>query len=292
MQINQALELAIKELKNAGIQSAVLDAEVLLCHNLKPPLNPLLGKEGKDKAWFYSNLDYELSKLEESKYKKYISRRAKSEPVAYIINKKEFYGLDFYVNKNVLIPRPETELLVEECLKICKNASQRVQVVVEIGTGSGCVAIAVAKNLSVNIIATDISNKTLRVAKKNAKIHKVDNKIKFIKNDLLSGIKNIKPDIVIANLPYLTPVQYKNNPDLKYEPKNALVGGIDGLEYIKKLLQQISKLKYKPKYVLLEIDPEQKSKIKKIPFGIGKVKIKFVKDLNGRDRVVVVKLVF
>jgi len=301
MQINQVLKLAIEKLEKNNIKSAQLDAEILLS-------NILL----KNKTFLCSNPEYELSKKQEDKFKKYISHRAKNEPVAYIINKKEFYGLEFYVNKNVLIPRPETELLVEECLKICKNASQRTQTILEIGTGSGCVIISILKTPArlamqgiagrqltkhkIKYIATDVYGRTLRIAKRNAKIHGVNKKIKFIKSNLLDKIQDsrfmIQKYILIANLPYITPIQYKNNPDLKYEPKDALVGGVDGLDYIKKLLQQVSKLEHKPKYVLLEIDPGQKSKIKKILLGIGKVKIKFVKDLNGRDRVVVVKLVF
>ncbi len=291
MQIHQALKWAAKELGDKKIFSAFLDAEVLLSKVIR-----------KDKAFLYSHPEYKLSKNQESKFRKYILRRAKREPIAYIIQQKEFYGLDFYVNKNVLIPRPETEILVEEALNvfmILRNIIKTKKIhILEIGTGSGCIIISLLKNLSnfksrISGIATDTSKKALRIARQNAKSHQVMNKIKFLQGNLMEPAKHKKIDILIANLPYLMPEQYKNNLDLKYEPKNALVAGKDGLLIINKLFNQLADLSYisgyAPKYILLEIDPGQKEKIKKIAQEkFKKAKIKFVKDLAGKDRIIVI----
>jgi len=224
MQINNLLFWAIKK-------TTALDAEVLLSHTLNKP-----------KSFLYTYPEKKLTQAQVRKYKSLISRRAKHEPVAYITGHKEFYGLDFYVNQHTLIPRPETEALVE---KIIKNKD--IHSIADIGTGSGCIAIALAKNNpKLNIYAIDISSKALTVARKNAKAHKVKN-ITFKQGNLLEPIKNIKLDAIVANLPYLSEKVYKKNyQHLKYEPKQALYAGKDGLDYYKKLLKQINKLKHKP----------------------------------------------
>ncbi|MBU4482316.1 peptide chain release factor N(5)-glutamine methyltransferase, partial [Patescibacteria group bacterium] len=172
MQINQALKFAIKDKKLSN-----LDAEVLLCFVIK-----------KDKAFIYSHPEFELNKTQENKFKKFIARRIQGEPVAYVTEHKEFYGLDFLVNKNVLIPRPETEILVEESLTrlrslktLCRSLLRQgyggqaggQAFVLEIGTGSGCIIISIIKRimnyeLGIKGFATDISKKALNVAIKNS----------------------------------------------------------------------------------------------------------------------------
>ena len=269
MDIKSALMWAIKILNKNNIKSAQLDAEVLLYNTLN-----------KNKTFLYSHPEFELTKKQIKKYKKYILRKAQNEPVAYILNKKEFYGLNFFVNKHVLIPRPETELIVDEALKL-KNISK----ILEIGTGSGCISVSLAKNLNnKKYLATDISKKALKVAKKNAKKNKVPDDIDFIKSDLLNNkkIQKFNSDIIIANLPYL-PEKYKSEVDknIFFEPQDALWSGKDGLNHYKKFFKQIKKYNLKPKYVFIEIDPNQTEKLKKT-FGN---KISFIKDLNNKERI-------
>jgi release factor glutamine methyltransferase len=285
MLINQALKQAIIHLKNIS-KTPSLDAEVLLSFVLK-----------KDRAYLFAHLDKELTKTQHSRYKKLISRRKKCEPVAYITNHKEFYGLDFYVNKNVLIPRPETELAVETVLDIInvkKKRSNNLNIA-DVGTGSGCIAISLAKNLpKTKLHAADISNKALNIAKINAKNHKVLSRIKFYHGNLLSPIsKKTKFDIIIANLPYLSEKQYKETKKdvKKYEPKSALVAQKQGMDLYIKLLNQIPNYIKKEGYILFEIDPSFENKIileaVKI-LKINKNKIKRRPDLFGKDRVLII----
>ncbi len=275
MKICQILKFAIEKKKLSN-----LDAEVLLCFVIQ-----------KNKAFIYSYPEFELSKIQENKFKKFIKQRIKKKPVAYIIGKKEFYSLDFLINKNVLIPRPETEILVQESLKLLEK-NKNIKNIIEIGTGSGCLIISLAKNIkNKKFYATDISKQALSIAKKNAENNNIKNKIKFIKSDLLKNLNiNFTNSILIANLPYL-PNKYKKqvSKDLFFEPQKALYAGKDGLFFISKLLKQISKLKNKPKYILLEFDSSQKNEIKKtVQKLLGKINIKFIKDLAGRNRVVII----
>ncbi|MEK7653389.1 MAG: HemK/PrmC family methyltransferase, partial [Patescibacteria group bacterium] len=192
MTINKTLQTATKKLKRAKMPSAELDAEVLLSCAVKKP-----------KEFLFTHPEYQLNKKQEQKFNRFISCRAKGEPVAYLIGHKEFFGLDFVVNKNVLIPRPETELLVEEVINFVKKTiSHKPYAIYDVGTGSGNIAIALAKNLPrAKIIATEKSAKALIMAKKNTRLNKV--KIDFYRGDLLTPVKNKKIDVVVANLPYL-----------------------------------------------------------------------------------------
>jgi len=282
MKIRQALIWGAKELKN--LKSSALDAEVLLSYVLK-----------KDKSWLLANLDKDLSEKQLTKFKKTIFQRKKGVPVAYITGHKEFYGLDYYVDKNVLIPRPETELLVEEALKL-KNEPK----ILEMGTGSGCVIISMivsskpkhqnlwcqGKQLTDNkYYASDISIGALKIARKNARKHKV--RIHFIKSNLFQKIpKDTKFDIIIANLPYLDPKWIKG--ELKYEPKMALDGGLKGVKIIDKFLKKATSYLSKNGIILMEIDPRQTKFIKnKAKKYLPNKKIFFKKDLSKNNRVVI-----
>lgn len=232
MTIKQALKQAAQKLAAAGIDSSALDADILLSFVLKKP-----------KEFLYTYPEKILTKNQLTRFNQLINRRAKHEPVAYLTQHKEFFGLDFYVDKNVLIPRPLTESLVEQ---VIKEVGNKKVVIADIGTGSGCIAIALKKHLpQATIYATDISAAALLVAKKNARKHRV--KIKFLQGNLLEPLKNKKIDIIVANLPYLNKNQIKN--ELTFEPKIALLGG---KKYIKELLRQAKKLKYQPKKIFLE----------------------------------------
>jgi release factor glutamine methyltransferase len=290
MTIKQLLQYSNK------IISARLDAEVILSFVINKP-----------KEFIYTYPEHKLTKGQEKKFVNLIKRRSKGEPVAYLVGKKEFYGRDFFVNKDVLVPRPETEFLVEECKsKIAKiQKYKNMRIIAEIGTGSGCIAVTLAKEiLDAKIIATDICEKALKVAKINARQHKVLSRIKFYKGSLLEPIENQKIDILIANLPYgwnewnpaVREQRGKNNCSmetigLKFEPSKALFTEEKGLKLYRLLLEQISELKDKPKLILFEIDPRQKNEIKKLTDQILlKFKSSFIKDLAGRVRVIKISM--
>jgi release factor glutamine methyltransferase len=265
------------------------ESELILSHILQ-----------KSREYVLTHPEIALNKAQKAKFLNLIKRRQKYEPLAYILGHKEFYGLDFKVDKNVLIPRPETELLVEEIIKLDPKGEN----IIDIGTGSGNIVISLAKSIGEknNFFAVDISEKALRIAKYNAKKHKVDKKIDFIKSDLLKNkklldkIKN-KKIIMVANLPYLSKKIYSSTmPDVKnYEPQSALLSGDDGLDHYKKLFSQIGKLLVANCRLLaeifLEISPEQKTKMEKmIRKYFPKCKMNFIKDISGRWRVVKIKI--
>jgi len=299
MNARKTLTQAVKKLKKSNIESAHLDSEILLSHILK-----------KTKEFIFSHPEHKPTKNQTNNYKKLITKRSKGSPVAYLIGRKEFYGLDFFVNKDVLIPRSETELMVEEVLHITRNLQHIT--FIDVGTGSGCIIISLIKQLQTfnfqlsclpagmatfNFFATDMSKKALIIAQKNARKHKV--KIKFLEGNLLepivkSKILHPKSEIVItANLPYLTQSQIKNSASIKHEPELALFANKDGLELYEKLFKQIKLLKkiWDVSYVLCEIDPRQKIKIgilikKELPNSSFQIK----KDLKGHSRLVIINL--
>jgi len=273
-----------------------LDVELILAYFLK-----------KTREFVLAHPEYKITRLQEKKIKKLISRRVKGLPIAYLTGHKEFYGLNFKVNKNVLIPRPETELMVEEALKLIVHNSQPTTLI-DVGTGSGCIIITILKKLltfnfqlsTFNFLAIDISEKTLAVAKKNAKLHSVNKQIKFLPGNLLNPLfKNSKLKIknskilILANLPYLTPAQIKNSPSIKHEPKLALKAGPDGLKYYKKLFQQINWLNINHQLSIIclcEIDPSQTQKIKTIiKKELPKATCQIKKDLRGLNRLIIIK---
>lgn len=235
-----------------------------------------------------------------------IARRVKGEPLAYILGYKNFYGMDFIVNKNVLVPRPETELMVEEALNQLSISNEQFTII-DVGTGSGCIIISLSKKSfdfqhpTFSFIGIDISPKALTVAKKNAKLHEADKKIRFIKGSLLEPIlknkKLIIDDcklIIAANLPYVESGWKKalKSPErigLKFEPSIALYSGKDGLDHYRKLAVQIKKLSdktKKPITLFCEIGPKQAGGMKKIFSFAGKIEIK--KDHNCYYRLAII----
>lgn len=250
---------------------------------------------GKNKEYIYKNPGKKLNRSNVRTFYKLLNKRLAGWSLAYLQGHKEFYGLKFLVSKHTLIPRPESELIVEEALKfITRLDSQRRtdarrekdHRVIDIGTGSGCLILSLAKNFAeADYLATDISNKALLIAKTNARKLKLKNKVKFIKSDLLNKIPPTKFDIVMANLPYLKPMELKE-PSIKKEPTLALLSGPDGLEHYRKLLSQLPKYLNQKYLILLEINPEQTEAIKKaVEKSLPKNKIKFLKDLAGNVRV-------
>ncbi len=246
--IKETIITAIKILKRNEIDSAPLDAELLLSYVLK-----------KSKEFLYTYPDYQLTKAQLKKFKQLISRRIKYEPIAYLIGYKEFYGLKFIVNKHVLIPRPLSEQIIDNALKIIENKfliRDTRYMICDIGTGSGCLIITLAKKLQeqkiinqFKLYATDISARALKVAQKNAQLHQVKKHITFLKGDLLKPLikelalnaKGGRVDLIMANLPYLTKTDVKKESSIKKEPQKALVG-----DFYSKLFKQIKRHRSRP----------------------------------------------
>ncbi|MBN1326120.1 peptide chain release factor N(5)-glutamine methyltransferase [Candidatus Falkowbacteria bacterium] len=279
MTIKQIFSEYFPKLKHKSL-SPFLDIEIILSKTLNKP-----------KEYLYEYSEKKLLTKQLTFFKKLFSRRLKGEPIAYILGYKEFYNLNFKVNKNVLIPRPETEVLVDKVIKYCqeKIPNSQFQIpIIDIGTGSGCIIISLAKNIkNAKFFATEISVNALKVAKQNAKLNNV--KINFLKGNLLEPITNYKllitNYIIVANLPYLTTKEV-NNPILKYEPKVALDGGQGGLKYFYELFDQIEKFAIEPKAIFLEIGYNQAARIKKIVKKVlPEYKFEVKKDLSGFDRV-------
>ncbi|TSC83995.1 MAG: release factor glutamine methyltransferase [Parcubacteria group bacterium Gr01-1014_13] len=254
----------------------LIDFDLLKAHAIKKP-----------KEFLYSHPEYRLSIWEWLKLKYFIFLRNHGYSVAAITKHKEFYGLDFFVNKHVLIPRPDTELMVTEVIEEIKKTNEKITLV-DVGTGSSCIPISVLKNLPepVPTYAIDISSQALKVAKKNAENYGI--KIQFLRGNLLEPIlQKISGKIIsTANLPYLTEQQFKNEPSIAREPKNALVAKNNGLALYEELLQQI-KTSGLDATIFLEIDPSQTEAINKlITKYLPESKIEIKKDLGGLNRLV------
>jgi release factor glutamine methyltransferase len=289
MTIAKILQSAEKKLTNSD--SPRLDAEVLLAYRLNNSREFLLTHPENNIPW-----------LKLFKFKMLIRRRSKGEPVAHLTGVKEFFNLDFLVNKNVLTPRPETETLVEETIKLNRKS---LATIIEIGTGSGCVAIALAKHLPhAKIFAIDISNRALKVAGYNAKKHNVMDRIKFLKGNLLEPIINYSlpatryalPNVLVANLPYGPTDEYNqlilaDKSPLAYEPRIAITGGGDGLDLFRQLFTQIYSLQHKPKVILLEMHPPRaQDTLELVNKTLKPKKTTVKKDLSGLDRVLIIEL--
>lgn len=240
--------------------------------------------------YVYKNTEKELNRSNILTFNKYIRKRLENYSFAHIAKYKEFYNKKFLVNSHTLIPRPDSELLVDITLNYLKKNNLNNPNIIDIGTGTGCLILSIANNYNkANYYATDISNKVLKIAKTNKRKLKIKNNIKFIQSNLLNNVKNTKFDIIISNLPYLTKEQMKEN-SIQKEPKIALLGYKDGLEYYNKLLKQIENYLKEKYLILLEIDPKQKNKIEKIiQKYLPKSKIQFHKDLQNNTRVVEIK---
>ncbi len=226
---------------------------------------------------------YVLGKISENEYNKildFTEKRSKHIPLDYITGKSNFYGLELSVNNNVLIPRPETELLVEEVLKLSKQNDK----ILDIGTGSGAIAIAVKKYLNAEVTAVDISSKALMVAKQNAKNNIVD--IEFLQSDLFSALKGNNYDIIISNPPYIPTQDIKTlDSDVRdYEPHLALDGGESGLEIYQKIIRDLDEYLNIGGYVFFEIGIGQANEIKNM-FGKNYT-VEVKKDYNKIDRII------
>jgi len=221
------------------------------------------------------------------KIKRLLKQRTNGKPLQYVLKEQEFFGLRFYVDKRVLIPRSETELLVEKALEISKEFVKPK--ILDLCTGSGCIAVAIAENLdSALITASDISGKALRVAKKNARAN--GSNIRFYRSDLLKSIR-AKFDIIVTNPPYINSRDYNEleRKIIDFEPKNALDGGEDGADYIRKIVSQVNKKLFDGGYLVMEIGYDQKTLVSEFLKQNGYRNIKSFSDYSGFDRIVMAR---
>ena len=271
----EAIKFGSDLLKEKKISSHILDSELLLSKTLN-----------KSRETILTNLYEDIKKKNFSIFKEYLIRRSKNEPIAYIFGEKEFWSKSFNVNKHTLIPRPETELLVDGLLKIFKGKKISI---LDIGTGSGCIIVSLLTNLKQSIgIGIDISKKAIITAKKNVVRYKLNNRIKLLHNSF-ENIFDKKFDLIVSNPPYIERNAIKNlSEDIKkYEPRMALDGGNDGLDLIKKVIYKSKDILKINGMLALEIGNEQIKKVSKIltdnNFRAGHV----IKDYKNNVRCVI-----
>jgi release factor glutamine methyltransferase len=248
MLVNEAIAFAEQELKRSNNLNSRLDSEILVSHLINIPRESI-----------YSRLKENLPSNKTEELQKLVSRRVKKEPIAYILNNKEFWSTNFYVDRSVLIPRPETEVLIDLILSQINNKNNYLNIL-DIGTGSGCILVSLLKELTkAKGTGIDKSSKAIAVAKKNSISQQVDNRALF-KNINLENIKfDKKFDLIVSNPPYLPDVSMKNlNSDIKlYEPKIALQGGVQGVDFLYKIIVLASKILKINGLLALEIGDNQ-----------------------------------
>ena len=276
MNIENILNEGINILQKNKIANPQLDSEILLSNSIK-----------RDKKHIILNPKEILNSEQLGKFKSLIERRKKGEPIAYLINKKEFWKDEFFVNKDVLIPRPDSELIIEQVLKIY---SKDVQLqVLDIGTGSGCILLSILKERS-NFYGTgiDISKKSINVSKFNAKQLNLTNRVKFFHSSV-DNFNNGKYDIIVSNPPYIKQLslKYLEKDVVNFEPKLALSGGFDGFSKIRKVINKASILIKKNGKFILEIGFNQKNKVIKILKEEGFYVNKAIKDYGNNDRFII-----
>ena len=278
--LGEAILKTANLLRDHGIADARLEAELLLTHVLDSPRHLL-----------YAYPERELVLDERRAMARLVERRLTREPLAYLLGHKEFYGIDLCVGPGVLIPRPETELLVHQATSMAPEHSQGGElVIVEAGTGCGAVAISLAIQLpGARIYATDLSNEALEVARRNVDIHGVAERVTLLEGDLLEPVEEMA-DIIVANLPYIPTDRIpKLQPEIQWEPRMALDGGPDGLALLKRLLHQAQHKLKGSGVILMEMDPEQVQRLTKVVQDLFPGACTSVEqDLAHHDRVLIV----
>ena len=274
--INSLLNDGQKILSNSSIKTSMLDAEILLCCALKRSFKEVV---------IDRNIKIKTNQI--NIYKDLIRRRKLGEPVAYIVKNKEFWKHSFYVDKNVLIPRPDSEIIIEEALKVIDTKNKGF--ILDIGTGSGCLVISLAKERpNFFYSAIDISKKAIKVAKINAKMHQLENRIKFYQSCVDNFFKG-KYDLIISNPPYINKfkLKYLEKDIFGFEPLIALEGGLDGSSILNKVIKKSSSLLKVGGKLILEIGFDQKLKTMKFLKNEGFYVNKVVKDYGNNDRCIV-----
>lgn len=273
MQILTIIKNGASILKSFKMKTPNLDSELILAKTLNTTREDLL-----------INFDKKITTEQFNLYRYYLSQRAKNKPIAYILGEKYFWKSNFFVNKEVLIPRPDTEIIIEECQKkFHKNSSIRI---LDIGTGSGCILLSLLKEFKLSSgVGIDVSNNAIKVAKINAKLQQLKNRVNFIKSNI-DNYQSSNYDLIVSNPPYIKKLKINGlSEDVKdFEPKIALDGGISGKQLIEKVVKKSTKLLKLRGCLILEIDDDQiyftKKKLKQNGFCLFRI----VKNLSGKFR--------
>jgi len=275
MKIIEALKNGIKKLNNNNIEEPTLKAKLLLSHIIKQP---------KKNIMFHYEDELNFKQLEE--FILGIDKLANNVPLQYIINKQEFFKQEFFVNENVLIPQPDTEILVEEVIEIASKFENAK--ILDLCTGSGAIAISLANNLeNVEVTGTDISKEALEVSKINDK----KNLVKFIQSDLFENLQKEKFNIIVSNPPYIkTDVIKTLSMEVQNEPSIALDGGEDGLKFYKEIINNANNYLYENGYLCLEIGDDQREEVIQLLKDKNYKNIYSKKDLGGNDRIVIANI--
>ena len=280
MTIQEAMGKANIQLKTKNIDSPKLKARLLMQYVLK-----------KNRQYLMVHDENKLTQEQKEKYFRAIEKLSKGFPLQHITHQQEFMKMNFYVNENVLIPRPDTEILVEEVIKIAKKINAKK--ILDLCTGSGAIAVSLAKYIeNSQVTATDISEEALVIAERNAKNNKVDKQIAFLSSNLFYEIPKEKYDMIVSNPPYIKREIVKTlAKQVQNEPLMALDGGWDGLDFYRKIIHQADDFLKYGGYLCLEIGYDQKEEV----MDLIKKEEKYTnpyckKDLYGNDRVVVTKL--
>jgi release factor glutamine methyltransferase len=279
--VRRLLQWTKEHFSTHGSDSPLLDAEILLASAL-----------GLKRIELYTNYETEPTESQRAAFREAVKRRAAGEPVAYLVGHKEFFSIAFVVNKNVLIPRPETELLVVETIDRIKSRTKNGNIVIaDVGTGSGCVAISILMNSpKTTVTAIDISSNALSVASQNAEKHSVTDRINFVESDLLANIlPEIKFDIIVANLPYISATEYEQLPQQikNFEPKQALLAGNNGTEIIARLITESENMLNNGGTLLLELSPMIATDCSKLLTNNCWSNVTILKDDARLDRVLI-----
>ena len=276
MKLEVAIDKAFKELKKRNIKTAMLDTELLMSKAIN-----------KDREFIILNLKNEIDEKDYQYFQKMINERSKGKPIAYLTNKKFFWKYEFDIVENVLIPRPDTEILVEQVLNIYKNKNKIN--FLDIGTGSGCILLSILKERK-DFFATgiDISDDAIKICKINAYKLGVKNRVKLFKSDI-DNFSNGKYDLIISNPPYIKNLDLKclEKDVINFEPKLALNGGLEGITEIKKVKKKSAKLIKKNGKLILEIAFNQKEKVRQLLINNGFYVNMVIKDLAKNDRCIV-----
>ena len=276
MILEKAILAAHKLLRESGIKSAKLDSEILMSEVIN-----------KDRTFMILNSNYELKNGSLIKFKNLIQQRYIGTPISYLIGKKNFWNYEFKINNNVLIPRPDTELIIQETLKLMKNKNKLR--LLDIGTGSGCIILTLLKELKgFSGIGIDICKKSVDLAKINRNKLGLKNCVKFLKSDI-DNFNYGKYDLIISNPPYIKKLslKYLEKDVVNFEPYLALNGGIDGLSEIRRVINKSSELIKKNGRLVLEIGFNQKNDVKKLLLNKGFYINEVIKDLAKNNRCIV-----
>lgn len=284
MEIKELLELGVEKLGEREYLNSTLDVLLILSHLMNV-----------DKSYLYTHREKGVSPEIVDKFLKYIEKRSSGYPLSYLTKEKEFYGLNYYIEEGVLIPRPDTEILVDWIINTanCKYGNMPINIV-DLGTGSGCIGLTLAhylKNSKVYLVDRDKT--CLNVARENIKKHNLSERVVLCNGDMYDGIKPLqlegKIDIIVSNPPYI-PTEDIEGLQVEvsvYEPKSALDGGVDGLKYYKRLIPESKHYLKKDGILAFEIGHDQANRVKNIFIEEGFQNVEVVVDLQGLDRVVV-----